>query len=133
MAVHKKSALVAIALVLMAIGPAGASLAGEPQQHVVGDQDIQARIDLQLGKADADRQAIRTLLQRKEVQQLAGSAGLDLERANAAAAVLSGPSLERLAAQARTLNADLTGGDSTIVISASAAIIILLLLIILLR
>jgi len=66
-----------------------------------------------------------------DVRQIAGSAGRDLEGASAAAAVLSGPSLERMAAQAREVNAALAGGDSKIVISATALIIILLIIIIL--
>jgi hypothetical protein len=131
MTMYKRFVLAALAAVVIAVGAAGGSLAGEPQRHVVGDNEIQARIDQQIGRADADRQAIQTMLQRADVRRIAGSAGLDVERASAAAAVLSGPSLETLAAQARTVNAGLVGGDSTIVISATALIIILLILILL--
>lgn len=130
MTTYKRLALAFFAVV--ALGTAGASLAGEPQLHVVGANEIQARIDQQIGTADADRQAIQVLLQREDVRRIAGSAGLDLERASAAAAVLSGSSLETLAAQARDLNAALAGGDSTVVISTTAIIIILLVLILLL-
>jgi hypothetical protein len=99
---------------------------------VVGDNEIQARMDQQIGQAAADRQAIQIMLQRADVRQIAGAAGLDLERASAAAAVLSGPSLEKLAAQAREVNAGLVGGD-TIVLSVTAVIIILLIIILLVR
>jgi len=118
---------------VVALGTAGASLAGEPQLHVVGANEIQVRIDQHIGQADADRQAIQALLQREDVRQLAGSAGLDLDGASAAAAVLSGSSLERLAAQAREMNAALAGGDSNVVVSTTAIIIILLILILVLR
>jgi hypothetical protein len=131
MTTHKRFTLTVFAMIVIAVGAAGVSLAGEPQRHVVGENDIQARIDQQIGQADADRQAIQTMLLRADVRQLAGSAGLDLERASAAAAILSGPSLATLAAQAREVNAGLAGGDSTIVISATALIIILLILILL--
>lgn len=131
MRMYKRLALVVCAVVVVAVGAAGASLAGEPTRHVVGEGDIQARIDQQIGQANADRQAIQTMLQRPDVRRIAGSAGLDLDRANAAAAVLSGSSLATLAAQAREVNAGLVGGDSTIVISATALIIILLILILL--
>jgi hypothetical protein len=131
MRAYKRSVLVVLAMAVIAVGMAGASPASEPQRHVVSDNEIQARIDQQLGRADADRQAIQTMLQREDVRRIAGSAGLDLERASAAAAVLSGPSLEKVAAQARQVNGDLTGGDSTVVISATALIIILLILILL--
>jgi hypothetical protein len=132
MTAHKRIALAFFAVVVIAAAGPGVSLAGEPQ-NVIGENEIQARIDQQLDQADADRQAIQIMLQREEVREIAGSAGLDLERARAAAAVLSGPSLEKLAAQAREVNASLAGGDDTIVISATALIIILLLLILILR
>ncbi|MFH1277564.1 MAG: PA2779 family protein [Candidatus Eisenbacteria bacterium] len=133
MTVHKKIALVAFSVVVIAVGTVGVSLADEPQRHVVGESEIQARIDQQINQADADRQAIQVMLQRTEVRQVAGSAGLDLERASAAVSVLSGPTLEKLAAQAREVNAGLVGGDGTIVLSATAVIIILLILILVLN
>ena len=68
--------------------------------------EIQAAIDQQIDQADADRQAIQIMLQRADVRRIAGAAGLDLERASAAAAVLSGPALEKMAAQAREVNAE---------------------------
>jgi hypothetical protein len=133
MTLYKRLALAVFAMAVVAVGTAGASLTVESQRHVVDDNEIQARIDQQIGQADADRQAIQIMLQREDVRQIAGSAGLDLERASAAAAVLSGPALEKLAAQARVVNAGLAGGDSKIVISATALIIILLIIIIVAR
>jgi hypothetical protein len=132
MTVYQRFALAVLAVAVIAVAAAGASVAGEPQRHVVGDNEIQARMDQQIGQAAADRQAIQIMLQRADVRQIAGAAGLDLERASAAAAVLSGPSLEKLAAQAREVNAGLVGGD-TIVLSVTAVIIILLIIILLVR
>lgn len=129
MKMFKRFALAVLAVV--AVGTVGTSLAGEPQRHVVGGNEIQARIEQQIGQANADRQAIQAMLQREDVRRIAGSAGLDLERATAAAGILSGASLEQLAAQAREVNASLVGGDSTVVISATTLIIILLILILL--
>jgi hypothetical protein len=105
-------------------------LAEEPARHVVGESEIQTRIDQQVDRADADRKAIQILLQREDVRRIAGSAGLDLERASAVAAVLSGPELEKLAACARDIDAGLIGGDKSIVISATTLIIILLIILI---
>jgi len=133
MTMYKRLALAVFAVAVIAVGTAGADLASEPQRHVVGENEIQARIDQQIDQADADRQAIQSMLQREEVRQIAGSVGLDLERASAAAAVLSGSALEKLAAQARAVNAGLAGGDERIVISATAIIIILLVLILVTR
>ena len=130
---YKRFALAFLAVAVIAVGAAGTSLAGERQRHVVGESEIQARIDQQIGQADADRQAIQSMLHRADVREFAGAAGLDLERASAAAAVLSGRSLEKLAAQAREVDASLAGGDGTIIISATALIIILLILILLAR
>jgi hypothetical protein len=132
MNVRKKLVLAVLAAAVFTIGAAGTGLAGEPQRHVVGENEIQARIDQQIGQADADRQAIQMMLQREDVRQIAGAAGLDLERASAAATVLSGPALEDLAAQAREVSADLAGGSSTVVLSGTAIIIILLILILVL-
>jgi hypothetical protein len=133
MTMYKRVTLAAFAVVVFATMAAGLSLAGDPARHVVADQEIQAQIDRQAGQATADREAIQTMLQRPEVRRIAGTAGLSLERANAAAAVLSGPSLQNLAAQARLVNSGLAGGDSTVVISATALIIILLLIILIAR
>lgn len=129
----RRFALTAVALTAIAVSAAGASPAGVAQRHVVGESEIQASIDQQVSQVDADRQAVQIMLQRADVRRIAESAGLDLERAGAAAAVLSGPALEALAAQAREVNADLTGGDGRVVISATAIIIILLVLILILR
>lgn len=113
------------------VGAAGLSQAAETQRHVVGANEIQATIDQQAGQADADRQAIQLLLHREDVRKIAGSAGLDVERASAAAAVLSGPSLEKVASQARQLNADLAGGSNSVVISLTALLLIVIIIILL--
>jgi hypothetical protein len=105
-------------------------MAGEPQRHVVGSVEIQARIDRQLDQDGADRQAIQDLLGQPGVRQVAESAGLDVKRAQAAAALLSGPELQSLAASAREANAGI-GGDRTITITATTLIIILLVVILL--
>lgn len=128
---HNRFAMAVLALTVIAVAGAGSSLAGEPQRHVVGQSEIQGLIDQQIGQADADRQAIRTMLQREDVRRIAGSAGLDIARVSAAAGALSGDALTTLAAQARDVNASLVGGDSTVVLSATTIIIILLIIILL--
>lgn len=109
----------------------GTGVAGEPQRHVIGDVEIQARIDAQASQENADRQAIGHLLQRPEVRRIAASAGLDLQRASAAAGVLSGEQLKDVAAHARAADTAL-GGDQRITITYTVLIIILLVLIIVL-
>ena len=119
--------LLSLALCVVATG---AATAGETQRHVVGPAEIQARIDLQLDQDGADRQAIQLLLGQPGVRQIAESAGLDIERAHAAAALLSGPELKAMASSARETNAGI-GGDHTFTITATTLIIILLIVILL--
>ena len=110
----------------------GVSMAGEPPRHVVSSTDIQTRIDQQLGRDAADRQAIQQLLGQPGVRQIAEAAGLDVGRAHAAAALLSGSELKDLASSAREVNAGI-GGDHTFTITATTLIIILLVLILISR
>lgn len=109
----------------------GTELAIELSQHVVSTDEIQARIDQRVDRADADRQAIQAMLLREDVQRVASAAGLDLARASAAAATLSGSALESLASQARALDHGLVGGDSKVVLTTTTIIIVLLILILL--
>ncbi|MFO7609711.1 MAG: hypothetical protein R6X35_11055 [Candidatus Krumholzibacteriia bacterium] len=125
------AAVVAVALCGLVGNAAGADPAVAPQ-HVVGETGIQAAIDQSLMQADADREAIQAMLQREDVRRIAGAAGLDLARASAAAATMSGPALERMADQARALDNDLVGGEGRVVMTTTAIIIILLILILLL-
>ncbi len=131
MTISKKFAVVVFAVAVMAVGAAGTGLANNSQRHVVAANEIQARIDQQTNQADADRQAIQSMLQRDDVRKIAGSVGLNIERASAAAAVLAGPSLEKLADQARVVNADLAGGSDKVILSTTTIIIVLLIIILL--
>jgi hypothetical protein len=122
----------AVALGAFVQSAAGADPVAAPPPHVVGELEIQARIDQRLDQADADRAAIQAMLQRADVRRLAGAMGLDLERASTAAATMSGPALERMADQARAIDNDLVGGEGRVVLTTTAIIIILLILILLL-
>lgn len=100
-------------------------------RHVVDAARIQDRIDRQSDLEADNREAVQTMLQRPEVRALAGQAGLDINRASSAAAILSGAELATMAAQANEINAGI-GGDS-VVLTTTAIIIILLILILLLN
>ena len=120
-----------LGVVLLSAGLAGTTQAGEQQRSdVIREADIQAQIDGRIDSEDGDRQAIQDLLRRPEVRRIAGAAGLDLKRANAAAGVLSGPELKEISARARELNGAI-GGRESVTISLAALIIILLVIIIL--
>jgi hypothetical protein len=131
MTTNKRRTLIILTAAVMVGGSVGTTRATDLQGHVAGQNEIQARIAQQVDAATADRQAIRTMLQQEDVRRIAASAGLDIERAKAAADVLSGSSLANLAERARAVNADLVGGSDTIVISATTLLIILLIVIIL--
>ena len=100
-----------LAAAFISIGFAGTGLAGEARSDVIGEPDIQAQMDRRIDNESADRQAIQTLLRRPEVRRIAGAAGLDIERASAAAAVLSGAELKNLAARAREINGGVGGTE----------------------
>jgi hypothetical protein len=104
--------------------------AGSSRSEVVGEVDIQARIDQRVGNEAAQRQAIQSLLERPEVRRIAGSAGIDMARASAAAGTLSGAELESVSAHVQELNAG-TGGVERVTLTVTTIIIILLLIIIL--
>ncbi len=124
-----KASFLLVAALVLGLNIGGLAAAAEAERHVVDAGQIQARIDQKVAGESADRETIQLMLERPDVQALAGQAGLDLQRAGAAVAVLSGAELSSLAAQAAEVNAGLVGGDN-VVISATALIIILLIIII---
>lgn len=113
---------------VVAVFSALPALAAAEPEHIVTEAEIQAGIDGKLHSEAADRQAIRDLLARPEVQRIAGQAGLSLTRANDAIPALSGPELQRLASQAREVNSQAIGGDR-ITMTTTTIIIILLIVI----
>lgn len=130
MTMYQKMPLALLAAAFIGIGIAGTGLAGESRSDVIGDVDIQTQIDRRIDNESADRQAVRDLLRRPEVRRIAGAAGLDIERASAAAGILSGTELKEIAACAHEINGGV-GGTERVTLSVSAIIIILLLILIL--
>jgi len=130
MTTYRKTTLALLATALISIGFAGAALAGEPRTDAVGEAEIQVQIDRHIDSESADRQAIQDLLSRPDVRQIAGTAGIDMQRASAAAGVLSGQDLQNVAARVHALNGTV-GGVETVTLTVTTIIIILLLIIIL--
>lgn len=105
---------------------------GAQESHVVERGELE-RATVEAERSDqAQRQAIRALLERDPVRSVAEEHGIDLVRATDAVATLDGDGLTRVAAQAERVNEALAGGDTTVVIGTTALIIGLLVLIILL-
>lgn len=130
MKTYPRWTLALLASALISFGIAGTGRADTPRSDVVGTVDIQAQIDRRVDTEKSDRQAIQQLLQRPDVRKIAGAAGLSIERASAAAGVLSGPELKKIASSAREIDGTV-GGRETVTIAVTTLIIILLLIIIL--
>lgn len=99
------------------------------QDHVIGTSTLDRAVQQRVATEQADREAIRAVLQRADVRQVAARAGLSVEKAEAAASTLQGSDLQQAASQARQVQNHLAGGASTIVISTTTIIIVLLIVI----
>ena len=112
----------AVCLAVLFMAPAASA-----QSNVIGKSALDKAVQERVATDQADRDAIQSLLRRAEVREIAGKAGLSLDKASAAVSTLEGSELAQFAAQARAVNNDLSGGASTVVISTTTIIIVLLL------
>lgn len=118
---------IAILLAVLLMAPAVSA-----QSHVIGKAALEQAVQDRVGLEQADRDAIISLLRRADVREVAASAGLSLEKAEAAVSTLQGEDLQQLASNARQVQNDLAGGASTIVISTTTVILVLLIVILVL-
>jgi hypothetical protein len=101
----------------------------EAQQHHIADRNaLERMVAEQVSQQEADRQVIRGVLKRDEVREVARKAGLDIARAEAAVATLSGTELQDATRHAREVNERLAGG-ANVTISTTTIIIALLVII----
>jgi hypothetical protein len=98
--------------------------------HVASGEALDKLVAADVARQNADRQAIRDLLQRSDVREIAAQNHLDIRKAEAAVATLSGNDLQEAAARARLAQEQLAGGSS-ITITTTTLIIILLVVILL--
>jgi hypothetical protein len=105
-----------------------ATAASAQQTHVINTPALDQAVQQRVTQDQADRDAIRTFLQNPTVRDVAGKAGLSVDKAEAAVSTLQGDELRQAAGQARVVNSQLAGGD-TIVITTTTIIIILLIVI----
>jgi len=99
------------------------------ETHTASPDALDAALQQHVSTSTADRDTVLRLLERDEVKKIAGEAGFDLRRAASAVATLSAEELASLAVQARQVDRDLAGGQSTITISTTLIIIALLIII----
>jgi hypothetical protein len=121
------TSVVAVLVTILAVG----SPVNAQSSHAAPQSALDAALQQHVATEAADRDVILQLLDRTEVQALAGEVGLDLRRANDAVATLDGVELSNLASQARQAEEGLSGGQSRITISTTLIIIALLVVILL--
>ena len=115
------SMVLSFAVLMPAVGRA-------EQRHIADRNALDRMVAEQVSQQEADRQVIRDVLKRDEVRDVARKAGLDIVRAEAAVATLSGTELQDAARRARVVNERLAGGGN-ITISTTTIIIALLVII----
>ena len=99
--------------------------------HAAPQSALDAAVQQHVSTSTTDRETVLRLLERDEVKEVAGKAGIDLRRAVSAVATLDGQELAEAAAQARHVEQALAGGQSSITISTTLIIIALLVVILL--
>src|SRR5688572_22565577 len=119
--------LVALVFSLVATAPP----AGAQTSHSAPQSAIDAARQQKLSSGFAERETGLRLLDRPEVQAVAGRAGSWLRGAKGAVSTLNGQQLTEVAAQASQVEQALAGGQSRITINTTLLIIGLLLLIVL--
>ena len=118
--------LVALVFSFVALAPP----AGAQTFHSAPQSAIDAALQQKVSSGAADRETVLRLLERPEVQAVAGQAGIDLRSAKDAVSTLNGPQLTELAAQASQVDRALAGGQS-LTINTTLLIIGLLILVVL--
>ena len=108
-----------------------APVAQAQQSHVISPRALDQAVQQRVRQEQADRDAIRNVLQNPGVRNVAARAGLPIEKAESAVSTLQGDELRQAANQARLIDAQLAGGSDTFVISTTTLIIIILLIILL--
>jgi hypothetical protein len=101
------------------------------QDHVISKSALDQAVQQRVSREQADREVILSLLQRQDVRDIAGKAGLSIDQARAGISLLQGKDLEQAAARARVVQDSLAGGGN-VTVSTTTIIIVLLLLILVL-
>ena len=81
-------------------------------QQIIPTGAIDDALTHRAADVTAKQQAIKTALQQPDVERVARSLGVDMARANASVATLSGADLDRIAAQAQLVNDQIAGGQT---------------------
>ena len=127
---------VAVVLSMLMAAPriqasSGGSDQSAVQTHIANQPALDDAVVEHARAADRDRETVRLFLERSDVRAIAGKYGIDIRHAESAVAAMDASDVAHLAAQARTANETLAGGQSSVTISTTTIIIGLLVLILL--
>lgn len=103
------------------------------QRHIVDAVAMNRAVAVQTATDQQNRDVVIGVLHQPQVQALAAKLGLDVTKADAAIATISGAELKTLATQARAANAPLSGGSNTVIISTTTLLLIIIIVILVAR
>lgn len=103
------------------------------QSHIVDSSAMNRAIAAGQATDQDNRAAVLDVLHQSKARDVAARLGLDITKADAAVATLSGAELDRLATQARTAKTELAGGSTVVVVSTTTILLILIIIILLVR
>lgn len=110
---------------------AGSAMA--QQRHIADPSVMRQAVASQSATDQQNRDAVVGVLHQPQVRDLAVRLGLNLTTAENAVSTLSSVELAKVAAQARTANADLAGGSNTVIISTTTLLLIIIIVILIAR
>jgi hypothetical protein len=120
-----------VAVLLLPILLVSSTAFAGQQSRIVDADALRQALAAHAGTEQDQRDAVRRVLDRDDVRQLADRMGLDVAQASAAVGTLTGGDLADAAERAATVEAALTGGAPTVVISVTTLLLILIIVILL--
>ncbi len=128
----RRAGMATFLVVALLVLPGPKVQAADRPSGAVSQAQLDEALATKLRSEDAARDTLRQLLQRQDVRELAKGYGLDARQAEAAVGTLQGEELQRLAAQAAAVNAQLAGGDEVVVRMSLVALLLVVIIVILL-
>jgi hypothetical protein len=120
-----------VSAALMGLMLMSAPAMAQQPRHVASADTMRAAVATKAQSEQQTRDAVRRVLRHEQTAAVAARLGLNVVKAEAALATLSSADLARVADTARQADAQLAGGQSTIVISTTTALLILIIVILL--
>ena len=111
----------------LALAGAAQAEAQQPAPQVAAPEELNAVVTARAAEADEQRARLRAVLERPDVQAVAGGYGFDVTRVLDAVGTLTAEQLQFVAPQLEAAEAALAGGQ-VITITATTLIIVLLLI-----